>query len=147
MSAGRILLVEDSPQDVELTLSALSKQSLDDDVAVATDGEQALDYLFRRGAYATRTGPNPVVVFLDVKLPKLDGIEVLRALRSAEAFARLPVVMLTSSREEHDVARSYALGVNAYVVKPVDYRGYVDAIGGMGQFWAIINQPPPAGRA
>lgn len=143
MVVSRILLVEDSPEDVELTLSALEKRKLASHVAVVNDGEEALDYLFRRGRHDGRTSPTPVVVLLDVKLPKVDGFEVLRRVRAETSLACLPIVMLSSSREEQDVTQCYELGVNAYVVKPVDYRDFVEAIGGLGQFWALINQPPP----
>ncbi len=140
--AGRILLVEDSEQDVELTLSALSQHNLANEVVVVRDGEQALDYLYSRGPYANRAGGNPVVVLLDIKLPKVDGLEVLQQLRADEGLKRTPVVMLTSSREERDIVRSYNLGVNAYVVKPVEFQGFVEAIRELGLFWAVINQPP-----
>ncbi len=140
---GRILLVEDSPNDVELTLTALEKHMLANEVVVVRDGEEALDYLYRRGAYKLRAGGTPVVVLLDIKLPKVDGLEVLQTMRRDEAFRRIPVVMLTSSREERDIVTSYDLGVNAYVVKPVDFQQFVAAICDLGLFWAVINQPPP----
>lgn len=143
MSSGRILLVEDSPNDVELTLSALQKHNLANEVVVARDGQEALDYFHRRGAFKLRAEGNPVVVLLDIKLPKIDGLEVLRHLREDEQLQHTPVVMLTSSREEQDIVRSYDLGVNAYVVKPVDFREFVSAICELGLFWAVINQPPP----
>jgi CheY-like chemotaxis protein len=140
--AGRILLVEDSEQDVELTLSALGQHNLANEVVVVRDGEQALDYLYARGPFVDRAGGNPVVVLLDIKLPKVDGLEVLQQLRADDALKRTPVVMLTSSREERDIVRSYNLGVNAYVVKPVEFQGFVEAIRELGLFWAVINQPP-----
>jgi CheY-like chemotaxis protein len=140
---GRMLLVEDSEQDVELTLSALSQHNLANEVVVVRDGEQALDYLHARGNFAGRSGGNPVVILLDIKLPKVDGLEVLQQLRADDTLKRTPVVMLTSSREERDIVRSYNLGVNAYVVKPVEFQGFVDAIRELGLFWAVINQPPP----
>lgn len=142
---GRILLVEDSPNDVELTLNALERHKLANEVVVARDGEEALDYLYRRGPYRLRAGGTPVVVLLDIKLPKVDGLEVLKRMREDENLKRTPVVMLTSSREEQDIVRSYNLGVNAYVVKPVDFHEFVQAICELGLFWAVINQPPPAG--
>lgn len=142
---GRILLVEDSPNDIELTLSALEKHKLANEVVVVRDGEEALNYLYRRGPFKLRAGGTPVVVLLDIKLPKLDGLEVLRRMRDDEDLKRTPVVMLTSSREEQDIVRSYKLGVNAYVVKPVDFHEFVSAICELGLFWAVINQPPPAG--
>jgi len=141
---GKILLVEDSEQDVELTLSALSQHHLANEVIVAGDGEQALDYLHRRGEFAQRASGNPVVILLDIKLPKIDGLEVLQQLRKSEELRHTPVVMLTSSREERDIVRSYNLGVNAYVVKPVEFTGFVEAIRELGLFWAVINQPPPS---
>ena len=143
METGKILLVEDSEQDVELTLGALAQHHLANEVVVVRDGEQALDYLTQRGPYAGRPGGNPVVVLLDIKLPKIDGLEVLQRLRSDPALRATPVVMLTSSREERDIVRSYNLGVNAYVVKPVEFQSFVEAIRELGLFWAVINQPPP----
>lgn len=143
IDTGRILLVEDSEPDVELTLSALGEHNLANEVVVVRDGEQALDYLYCRGPYAGRVSGNPVVILLDIKLPKVDGLEVLQQLRGDEAFKRTPVVMLTSSREERDIVRSYNLGVNAYVVKPVEFQSFVQAIRELGLFWAVINQPPP----
>lgn len=140
---GKILLVEDSEQDVELTLSALSQHHLANEVIVARDGEAALDYLYRRGEFAQRVSGNPVVILLDIKLPKVDGLEVLQQLRGDEELRHTPVVMLTSSREERDIVRSYNLGVNAYVVKPVEFTAFVEAIRELGLFWAVINQPPP----
>jgi CheY-like chemotaxis protein len=140
---GRILLVEDSAQDVELTLTALGKHNLANEVVVVRDGEEALDYLYRRGAFKLRAGGSPVVVLLDIKLPKVDGLEVLQRMRDDEALRQTPVVMLTSSREEQDIVKSYSLGVNAYVVKPVDFNDFVAAICELGLFWAVLNQPPP----
>ena len=144
MSAfGRILLVEDDPKDVELTLTALEEYNLANEVVVTRDGEEALDYLFRRGTFSTRSNDNPAVLLLDLKLPKVDGLEVLQQIKSNENLRMIPVVVLTSSREERDVLASYKLGVNAYVVKPVDFHEFVDAIRELGIFWAIINAPPP----
>ena len=140
---GRILLVEDDPKDVELTLTALGEYHLANEVVVARDGEEALDYLYRRGIFATRSNDNPAVLLLDLKLPKVDGLEVLQQIKSEESFKMIPVVVLTSSHEEKDVVASYRLGVNAYVVKPVDFHEFVNAIRELGVFWAIINQPPP----
>jgi CheY-like chemotaxis protein len=139
----RILLVEDSPNDVELTLSALAENHLANEVVVARDGEEALDFLYRRGIFKLRTEGNPAVVLLDLKLPKVDGLEVLKTLKSDETLRTVPVVMLTSSREEQDLLRSYNLGVNAYVVKPVDFQEFVSALREIGLFWAVINEPPP----
>jgi CheY-like chemotaxis protein len=144
---GRILLAEDNANDVELTLGALAEHKLVNEVVVVRDGEEALNYLFRRGAHAGRPEGNPSVVLLDLKMPKVDGLEVLRRLKADPALKRIPVVMLTSSREENDLVQSYNLGVNAYVVKPVDFRDFVDAVKGLGIFWAIINETPPEPRA
>lgn len=140
---GRILLVEDDPKDVELTLTALEEYNLANEVVVARDGEEALDYLYCRGNFQTRTGENPAVLLLDLKLPKVDGLEVLRQMKSDEKLRMIPVVVLTSSREEKDIVASYQLGVNAYVVKPVDFHEFVNAVKELGIFWAIINESPP----
>lgn len=140
---ARILLVEDDPNDVELTLTALSDHKLANEVVVTRDGQQALDYLYRRGEFATRSTDNPAVILLDLKLPKVDGLEVLTQIKSDERLKMIPVVVLTSSHEEKDVMRSYSLGVNAYVVKPVDFHEFVNAVKELGVFWAIINEPPP----
>lgn len=139
----RILLVEDSANDVELILAALEENCLANEVVVVRDGEEALDYLYRRGVFRLRREGTPVVVLLDLKLPKVDGLEVLAQLKSDPELRRVPVVILTSSREEQDLLNSYNLGTNAYVVKPVDFHEFVDAIKGLGLFWAIVNQPPP----
>ena len=139
----RILLVEDSSNDVELTLSALSDNHLANEVVVARDGEEALDFLNRTGVFKLRAEGNPCVVLLDLKLPKVDGLQVLERIKQSPALRTIPVVMLTSSREEQDLVRSYNLGVNAYVVKPVDFNEFVGAIKELGLFWAVINQPPP----
>mgnify|MGYP003577152523 FL=1 len=141
-----ILLVEDNPHDLELTLIALSKSQLANEVVIARDGAEALDYLHRRGEYKDRTVGNPAVVLLDLKLPKVDGLEVLREIRHSDSLKSMPVCMLTSSKEEQDVVRSYELGVNAYVVKPVDFTEFVRAIGDLGIFWAVLNEPPPGSR-
>jgi CheY-like chemotaxis protein len=139
----RILLVEDSSHDVELTLAALEENRLANEVVVARDGEEALDYLHRRGIFKLRSEGHPAVVLLDLKLPKIDGLEVLKRIKTDESLRAVPVVMLTSSREEQDLVRSYNLGVNAYVVKPVDFHEFVDSLKELGLFWAVINQPPP----
>jgi CheY-like chemotaxis protein len=138
-----ILLVEDNPHDLELTLIALSKSQLANEVVIARDGAEALDYLNRAGDYHDRPVGNPAVVLLDLKLPKVDGLEVLKAIRAAEKLRSVPVVMLTSSKEERDLLRSYELGVNAYVVKPVDFTEFLKAIADLGIFWAVLNEPPP----
>jgi CheY-like chemotaxis protein len=140
---GRILIVEDDPKDVELTLTALEEYNLANEVVVTRDGEEALDYLYCRGNFATRTNGNPAVLLLDLKLPKVDGLEVLQQIKSDEKLKMIPVVVLTSSREERDMVASYKLGVNAYVVKPVDFHEFVNAIKELGIFWAVINEPPP----
>ncbi|WGV25230.1 response regulator [Halotia branconii] len=138
----RILLIEDSANDAELVLAALSENHLANEVIVVRDGEEALDYLYRRGLFRLRMEGHPVVVLLDLKLPKIDGLEVLTQLKSDPKMRVVPIVVLTSSKEEPDLARCYELGVNAYVVKPVDYHEFVDAIKGVGLFWAVINRPP-----
>jgi CheY-like chemotaxis protein len=141
-----ILLVEDNPNDLELTLIALSKSQLANQVIVVRDGAEALDYLHRRGDYAERPAGNPAVVLLDLKLPKVDGLEVLKDIRETDVTRAVPVVMLTSSKEEQDLVRSYELGVNAYVVKPVDFTEFVRAIADLGIFWAVLNEPPPGSQ-
>ena len=138
-----ILLAEDNPHDVELTLAALAEHRLANQVVVVTDGAEALDYLFYRGRFKMRAAGNPAVVLLDLKMPKVDGLEVLRALKQDENLKTIPVVMLTSSREEPDLVKSYNLGVNSYVVKPVDFQAFVDAVKHIGVFWAVYNEPPP----
>ena len=140
---GRILIVEDDPKDVELTLTALEEYNLANEVVVTRDGEEALDYLYCRGNFKMRTSDNPAVLLLDLKLPKVDGLEVLQQIKSDEILRMIPVVVLTSSREERDMVASYKLGVNAYVVKPVDFHEFVNAIKELGIFWAVINEPPP----
>jgi CheY-like chemotaxis protein len=140
---GRILMVEDDPKDVELTLVALEDYHLANEMIVLGDGAEALDYLYCRGNFASRTSENPAVLLLDLKLPKVDGLEVLQQIKSDEKLRMIPVVVLTSSREERDMVASYKLGVNAYVVKPVDFHEFVNAIKELGVFWAVINQPPP----
>ena len=138
-----ILLVEDNPKDLELTLAALEQSQLANEVVVVRDGEEALEFLQRRGAYANRNTSDPAVVLLDLKLPKIDGLEVLERVKADPRLKQTPVVMLTSSREESDLVRSYELGVNAFVVKPVDFNAFFEAIQDLGMFWAILNEPPP----
>ena len=140
---ARILLVEDDPRDVELTLTALGEYNLANEVEVTRDGEKALDYLYCRGEFSTRSHDNPAVMLLDLKLPKIDGLEVLQQIRSDERLKLIPVVVLTSSHEEKDKMRSYDFGVNAYVVKPVNFHEFVNAVKELGVFWAVINEPPP----
>ena len=139
----RILLVEDSPADIELTLTALGENHLANEVIVTRDGEEALDYLHKRGQYKLRADGLPAVVLLDLKLPRLDGLQTLKIIREDPALKLLPVVMLTSSREEQDLISSYELGVNAYVVKPVDFHDFINAVKEVGLFWTVTNQPPP----
>ena len=136
-------MVEDDPKDVELSLTALEEYNLANEVVVVGDGEQALDYLYYRGEFQSRSGENPAVMLLDLKLPKVDGLEVLKQIKADEKLKLIPVVVLTSSKEEKDMVTSYKLGVNAYVVKPVDFHDFVNAIKELGAFWAIINEPPP----
>ncbi len=138
-----ILLVDDSLLDIELTISALKRNHVVNEVVVARHGGEALDFLYRRGEYQNRAMVNPVVVFLDLKMPKVDGLEVLRQLKSDPALKMLPVVMLTSSREESDLIKSYQLGTNAYIVKPVGFEQFTEAIRELGIFWAVLNEPPP----
>jgi len=142
----RILLVEDSPRDAELVLEALEAYHLANEVFHLRDGVDALDYLYRRGQFADRSNGQPAVVLLDLKMPKVDGLEVLRQMKSDPHLKMIPVVIMTSSREEQDVDKSYDLGVNAYVVKPVKFHDFIDAVKQVGGFWAIINEPPPGSR-
>lgn len=143
-----ILLVEDNPDDVELTLRALKKHNVQNEVVVARDGAEALDYLFVTGAYASRdTDIMPAVILLDLKMPKIDGLEVLRRIRADERTKLLPVVILTSSKEEQDLINGYKLGANSYIRKPVDFIQFSEAIKQLGLYWLILNEPPPkAGR-
>lgn len=140
----KILLVEDSPQDVELTLAALQEHNLINEVIVTRDGVQALDYLHARGNFAGREKGLPAAVLLDLKMPKMDGLQVLRHMKADDELKLIPVVMLTSSREEQDLVASYRIGVNAYVVKPIGFEEFVSAIKQVGLFWAVLNEVPPA---
>jgi len=139
----RILLAEDDPRDVELIMTALADYNLANEVVVTYDGEETLNYLYNRGKFQGRPGGNPAVVLLDLKMPKVNGLEVLRQIRQDDQLKMTPVVVLTSSREEKDWVESYRLGVNAYVVKPVDFHEFVNAVKELGAFWAVINEPPP----
>lgn len=139
----RILLVEDDPNDIELTLDALSEYNLANEIVVTRDGVEALDYIYCRGTFAQRPAGNPVIILLDLKLPKLDGVQVLRQLKGDEQMRLIPVTILTSSRESRDLEECYQLGVNAYVVKPVRFSEFVNTVKGIGLFWALINEPPP----
>jgi CheY-like chemotaxis protein len=139
----RILLVEDDPQDIELTLNALAEYNLANEIVVARDGVEAMDYLYRRNAFANRPEGNPAVILLDLKMPRLDGIEVIRKLKSDTTLSAVPIVVLTSSRETRDLEEAYRLGVNAYVVKPVRFTEFVQAVKEIGAFWVIVNEPPP----
>jgi CheY-like chemotaxis protein len=141
----RILLAEDSANDVELTLAALSEYHLANQVDVVRDGAETLDYLYRRGEYAARASGNPALLMLDLKMPRVSGLEVLEQVKNDANLRAIPVVMLTSSREEGDLVRSYELGVNAYVVKPVDFGEFMGAVRQLGGFWAVVNEPPPVG--
>ncbi len=143
MEQKRILLAEDSANDVELTLAALDEHHLANEVVVVRDGAEALDYLYRRGSYATRSALDPVLVLLDIKMPKVDGLEVLRQMKRDPRLRLIPVVALTSSREEQDILEGYRLGVNAYVVKPVAFDKFVEVVKQLSLFWLLINQPPP----
>jgi CheY-like chemotaxis protein len=143
----RILLIEDDPKDVELTLGALSEYNLANDVLVIRDGADALDYLYRRGTFANEPKGNPIVILLDLKMPKVDGIQVLRQIKADKNLQMIPVVILTSSRESKDLESCYQLGVNAYVVKPVKFIEFVNAVKQIGMFWALVNEPPPYNTA
>jgi two-component system response regulator len=143
MSLRRLLLVEDSPRDAELILDALATQHLANEVVHVHDGAEALDYLFRRGSFANRSDGEPALMLLDLKMPKVDGMEVLRQIKADVGLRVIPVVMMTSSREEQDLMRSYQLGVNAYVVKPLKFSEFMDAVRQVGAFWAILNESPP----
>lgn len=136
-------MVEDDPNDVELILTALREYNLANEVVVTRDGAEALDFLYARGKFSDRTRGNPAVMLLDLKLPKVNGLEVLQKIRSDEQLKMIPVVVLTSSHEEKDMIKSYQFGVNAYVVKPVDFHDFVNAVKELGVFWAVINEPPP----
>ncbi len=139
----KILLVEDDPNDVELTLTALKSNNLANEVVVANDGQEALDYLYRRGNYSERTSGNPVVILLDLKLPKINGLQVLKQLKSDESLKAIPICVLSSSRESKDLEECYKLRVNAYVVKPVKFNDFVDTVKKLGVFWAMVNEAPP----
>jgi len=139
-----ILFAEDNPKDVELTLEALVDHNLANNVVVVRDGVETIEYLRCEGKYKKRKPGNPAVLLLDIKMPRMDGIEVLRTIRNDPKLKTLPVVMLTSSREEQDLIKSYELGVNAYVVKPVDFREFIEAVKQVGVFWAVINELPPS---
>jgi CheY-like chemotaxis protein len=141
----RIVLAEDNANDVELTMTALRENRVVNEVVVVRDGAEALDYLYKRNGFANRPGNNPALLLLDLKMPKVDGIEVLRQVKSDPALKMIPVVVLTSSREEQDLVQTYDLGVNAYVVKPVDFHEFIEAVKMLGGFWAVVNEPPPQG--
>jgi len=141
---GKILFVEDDARDVELTLEALRDKNLVNEVVVARDGEQALEYIYRRGAYVDRPVGDPVVVLLDLKMPKIGGVEVARQLRSDPRTHLIPIVILTSSRESRDLDECYRIGVNAYVVKPVHFADFISAVRQVGVFWALLNEAPPS---
>jgi CheY-like chemotaxis protein len=138
-----ILLIEDDPKDIELTLTALEEYNLANEVVTTRDGVEALDYLYRQGDFAQRPEGNPIVILLDLKIPRMDGVEVVRQLKTDEQMRLIPVVILTSSRESRDLEKCYQLGVNAYVVKPVRFTEFVEAVKQIGVFWALVNEPPP----
>jgi len=140
----RIVLAEDNANDVELTMTALRENHVVNEIVVVRDGAEALDYLYKRNKFVDRAGHNPALLLLDLKMPKVDGIEVLRQVKSDVALKTIPVVVLTSSREEQDLVRTYDLGVNAYVVKPVDFHEFIEAVKLIGGFWAVVNETPPA---
>ena len=146
-SSRPILLVEDSPNDVELIVTALNEAQLANEIAVTNDGEQALNYLLRQGPHGKRATPDPAVILLDLKMPKVDGREVLRRVRADTNLKLIPVVILTSSREEQDLFDTYQLGANAYLVKPVDFETFISSVGKAGVFWALLNEPPPFARS
>ena len=146
-SIQRILLVEDSPRDTELVLEALAESHLANEVVSVGDGAEALDYLYRRGQFTGRGNGQPAVVLLDLKMPKVDGTEVLRQIKGDADLKIIPVVIMTSSREEQDLHRSYQLGANGYVVKPVKFADFMEAVTKLGAFWAIVNVPPPWSEA
>jgi CheY-like chemotaxis protein len=146
MNGKRILLADDNPNDVELALCALEELGIHGEVAVVGDGDEALDYLRRSGKFADRSTENPIVTLLDMKMPKVSGLEVLRQMKSDANLRTIPVVMLTSSREQQDVNDSYAAGVNAYIVKPVEFEKFVEVVKEIGNFWAQMNEPPPVGN-
>jgi CheY-like chemotaxis protein len=142
MKPKRILLVDDSPRDLEMALDALEQYNLGNEVVTLRDGADALDYLFRRDRFAERDDGDPAVILLDLKMPKVDGLEVLRQVKSDERLKVIPIVVMTCSREEQDIVRSYKLGVNAYVVKPLNFHEFVDAMKVVGAFWVVLNEPP-----
>ena len=139
----RILLVEDDPKDIELTLEALSEYNLANEIVVTRDGVEALNFLYRREELKDRPEGNPVVILLDIKMPRMDGLQVLKHLKADEKMRLIPIVILTSSRESRDLEECYRLGVNAYVVKPLRFTEFVKAVKEIGVFWALINEPPP----
>ena len=143
----RIVLAEDNANDVELTMTALRENHVVNEIVVVRDGAEALDYLYKRNKFVDRAGRNPALLLLDLKMPKVDGIEVLRQVKSDVALKTIPVVVLTSSREEQDLVRTYDLGVNAYVVKPVDFHEFIEAVKLLGGFWAVVNETPPAAHS
>lgn len=141
-----ILLAEDNSKDVELTIEAMAENNLGNQVIIVKDGIEAMEYLRREGKYKLRNAGNPCVILLDIKMPRMDGIEVLRSIRSDDKFKKIPVVMITSSREERDLIKTYELGVNAYVVKPVSFQQFIEAVKQIGSFWAVLNELPPEGE-
>jgi CheY-like chemotaxis protein len=145
-TTSRILFAEDNKHDVEMTLEAFAEHHITNEVVVVSDGAEALDYLYARGRFQGRPGGHPIVVLLDLKMPRVDGLDVLRTIKQDAQLRAIPVVMLTSSREEQDLVRSYQLGVNAYIVKPVGVPAFIDAVKQLGVFWSIHNVPPPGAK-
>jgi two-component system response regulator len=139
----RILLIDDSPRDIELVMDALESNHLANGIVALRDGSEGLDYLYCRGQFANRTDGHPAVVLLDLKMPKVDGLEVLRQVKGDPNLRMIPIVIMTSSREEQDLVKSYGLGANAYIVKPMEFQKFVDTVGQIGAFWAVLNEPPP----
>jgi CheY-like chemotaxis protein len=142
MKTRHILLVDDSPRDTEMALEALHHYKIANAVVTLRDGAEALDYLYRRGSFASREGTDPMVILLDLKMPRVDGLQVLREIKADARLKVIPVVMMTSSREEQDLVRSYESGANAYVVKPLNFHEFIEAVKIVGAFWAILNEPP-----
>jgi CheY-like chemotaxis protein len=145
MNPKKILLVDDSPRDTEMTINVLEQYNLANEVTTLRDGAEALDYMYRRGDFATRSDADPAVIMLDLKMPRVDGLEVLRQLKADARFRAIPIVVMTSSREDQDLNKCYELGVNAYVVKPLSFHEFIEAVKTLGAFWAVLNEIPPKG--
>jgi two-component system response regulator len=145
MKPKKILLVDDSPRDTELAINVLQEYNLANEITTLRDGAEALDYMYRRGEFSSRINANPAVILLDLKMPRVDGLEVLRQLKADPHFRTIPVVVMTSSREDQDLNRCYELGVNAYVVKPLSFHEFIEAVKTLGAFWAVLNELPAGG--